>query len=379
MNYFKLLRYIQRGDKSFFDIPFIEQDRYLNSLSVPKDDIERSYNQYCCQNFFLNRRKVFLLNIAASVVFPFIFFALSFRRAIVGKKEDIDAYGEFCGLEEIIPQELHQQYKIDNREWGEEKSLALSDWSLIIRMIVRHPTDPYFCLKCMMKIGIYSQVMKSYTPRVIIIHNEPSFTCSVLRYFCNLRGVRLINVMHGEKLFNIRDSFVHFDEFYVWSDYYVNLLKSLRAETTQFKVVIPNSIKIDTAEYHSADSYADFKYYLALYSESEIKSIVGSMLFVKRNGETVKYRPHPRYSNIALLEKYVSADEIEYPNNTSILESISSLRYAVGSYTTVLNQAYFSGKEVICDDVTYKDQYEKLKDLKYILANMSLPKLSEFQ
>lgn len=379
MNYFKLLRYIQKGDKSFFDIPFEDQDRFLKSLPIPKDDIERSYNQYCCQNFFLTRWKVFLLNIAASVVFPFILFVLSFKRTIVGKKEDIDAYGEFWGLEEIIPQELHQQYKIDNRKWGEENSLALRDWLLIIRIIVRHPTDPYFCLKCMMKIGIYSQAIKSYTPQVIIIHNEPSFTCSVLRYFCNLRGVRLINVMHGEKLFNIRDSFIHFDEFYVWSDYYVSLLKSLGAETTQFKVAIPNSVKIDTAKYHSTDSYADYKYYLALYSETEIKSIVNSMQFVKNSGKTVKYRPHPRYSNIALLEKYVSSDEIEYPNITSILESISNLQYAVGSYTTVLNQAYFSGKGVVCDDVTFKDQYEKLKDLKYILANISLPKLSEFQ
>ena len=379
MDYFKLLRFIQIGDKSFFDISFLKQKEYLDSLPLPKDDIDRSYYQFLCQTLFQARWKVIALNIVASVIFPFIFVLLTIRRIGVKNENIIDAYGEFYSLEEIIPQELHQRFIIENRKWKEEKSISLRDWRPIFLIIVRHPLSPFFCLKVMIKLSVYSHAIKQHSPRAIIIHNEPSFTCSALRYYCSLRNVLLINVMHGEKIYNIRDSFVHFDEYFVWSDYYVNLLKSLGAEDSQFKIAVPASIKIEVSKYQSTECYADYKYYLAFFNEEEIQSVVNSMQFVKRNGETVRYRPHPRYSDINLLRKYVQEEEIEYPKDVNILSSISNLKYAIGSYTTVLNQAYFSGKGVICDDVTFKKQYDKLKELKYIMASISLPKLSDFQ
>ena len=186
-------------------------------------------------------------------------------------------------------------------------------------------------------------------------------------------------MQHGEKLLYIRDAFFHFDECYVWDEHYVKMLTRLMAEPTQFKVAVPSSLKIDTTAYQNRSCYADYKYYLAADNENEIKSIVESMSFAKREGKSVKYRIHPRYTDLNVLKKYVPESEIELPWEVNILDSISNLEYAVGSYTTVLVQAYLSGKKILLNDVTFKRRFGQLKDYGYILTKDDLERLSQKQ
>ena len=141
----------------------------------------------------------------------------------------------------------------------------------------------------------------------------------------------------------------------------------------------PSYIKMDLSDYVDKSKYADYKYYLAVYDDDEIKSIIASLRFAHNQGKSIKFRPHPRHSDIKLLEKYVDSNDIEYPNKVSIVESVANLEFAVGSYTTVLLQAYSSGRKVILDDVTFKIQYQQLSEMKYILADSSIPVLSQFQ
>lgn len=54
-----------------------------------------------------------------------------------------------------------------------------------------------------------------------------------------------------------------------------------------------------------------------------------------------------------------------------ILESVSNMECAVGSYTTVLLQAHFFGKQVLLDDVAYEEQYRQMKEYGYILTEES--------
>ncbi len=379
MDFFQLSRILQFGDKDYFDIPINKQIDYISCLKQPKDDIERSYCQYLCQCFFSPSWKIFLFNIVATILFVPILLSFLVKRFFEYGEERIDAYGEFKGIEEIIPNELKELYNIEVREWKHKKSLSFKDLWLVCGLLTHHPLSPMFILKCTIKIASYSFIINYYKPRAIVVHNEPSYTNSVLTLFCERNKVQHINVMHGEKLFNIRDSFFRFSSFYVWSDYYIELFKSLRVEEQQMIVAIPMSLKIDVIRFFNKNVYSDFKYYLAIFNESEIKSIVESMTFVKKQGYTIKFRPHPRYSDFALLRRYVDSSEIEAPGDVSILESVSSLKFAVGSYTTVLTQAYYSGKGVVLDDVTYKNRYHKLKGFKYILSNVGLPTLSQFQ
>lgn len=379
MNYFKILYFLQRGDKDLFDVPTTEQRTFLESLDEAKDDIDRGYKQYLCQNLFVSKPKILFFNFIALLFLPFIVSYYLFKRTMVEKGEMIVAMIERKGMDEVIPDVVIKKYKPNNLYWRQGASLGFSDLSFMQKLIKRAPFSPYFILKAMMNVVMYSDMFYRHSPTVMIKFGEFSFSSSILTAFCHRHGVKHINVMHGEKLWHIGDAYFHFDECYVWDDHYIKLFRELKAEPTQFIVALPESLHIDIKQHVNDDVYADYKYYLAVASESEIKGVVESMQFAKRNGKKVKFRPHPRYTDIHLLKKYVDEEEIEDYKKVGILESISNLEYAVGSYTTVLSQAYFSGKKVILDDVTFRSEYDKLKGMKYILSSKNCPILSKMQ
>lgn len=377
MNYFKILLFLQRGDKSLFQVSVEDQDSFLKSLGEAKDDIDRGFKQYLCQNIFVPTWKVVLFNVAAALMVPLMVLFYLFKGLFVRKGEPERTIIEKKGMEEVIPDIVRDKYHPDSRFWNESSSMSFKDIGFLFKLVVRGPHHPYFVLKAMMNVVRYSDMIRRHTPSVMIEFGEFSFSSSILTAYCHQYNVKHIDIMHGEKLWFIRDAYFHYDECYVWDEYYTNLFRSLKAEPTQFRVALPPSLQIDTEAYSNPNVYANYKYYLALYSEEQIAGIVRTMAFAKQEGKTVKYRPHPRYSDMSLLRKYVTEDEIEYPTKVGILESISNLEYAVGSYTTVLIQAYFSGKKVILDDVTYRQQYDDLKKMKYILANNNLETLSK--
>lgn len=367
MNYRKVFQFLSKGNKSPFDIPPNIQIEYLNNLPTPKNLIGRSYNQYLCQHFFVSKQKGVLLNIGAFFLTPFILVHLLLSRICCKRSTNVDAIGEFKGLEDIVPEYLSEKYSINNDVWREGFSISFSDFIYIKKLPLF--SAPYFSLKIILKIAQYSHSIKKHSPQSFIVHNEYSFTSSALTDYCRQKQVMHINVMHGEKLLYIRDSWFEYDQCFVWSQHYVDLFKLLKAVEHQFVVALPPSMKIDTKLYADSSLYADYKYYLGNNSPEEIENIVRIMDSLLQNGRTYKIRLHPRYSDINIVKRYVAEDLIEYPSKVSIEESISNLEYAVGSYSTVLLQAMFSGKKILLDDVVYKHQFDMLKDLKYILAN----------
>lgn len=380
MNYFKILLWLEKGNRSMFNVPVEEQHTYMESLGEPKNDIDRGYKQYLCQNFFTRPKwKIVAFNIVGAVGVPLVVLYYLAKGLFVKKDEHVEAMIERKGMEEVVPNEVREKYHPDNRYWDKGSSMSFGDISFLLRLIVRAPHHPYFVLKAWMNVALYSDMIRRHSPKVMIQFGEFSFSSSILTAYCHKHGVRHIDIMHGEKLYYIRDAFFHYDECYVWDDYYAELFRSLKAEPSQFIVALPESLHIDIKQHINDDVYANYKYYLAVTTEIEMKEIVDSMQFAKRNGKSVKYRPHPRYTDMNQLKKYVNEDEIEDYKKVGILESISNLEYAVGSYTTVLSQAFFSGKKVLLDDVTFKSEYDKLKGMKYILSSKDTIKLSELQ
>lgn len=379
MNYFKILLFLEKGNRNLFTYPKEEQITYLNSLGVPGDDIDRGYKQYLCQKqLVLPKWKRVFFNMVGAIGLPFVLIYFLVKRVFVHRAEHIDCLIEKKGMSEVVPSEVREKYH-PIEEYEEGTSLGISDLGFLWKMICRAPFQPYFVFKAMMNVARYSHLIYRYSPNVMIQFAEFSFSGTVLTAYCHKKGVKHVDVMHGEKLFYIRDAFFHFDETYVWDQHYIDLFKSMKAEPTQFKVSLPPSMHIDSNKYKNPKAFADYKYYLAIFNEEQISRIVESMAFAKKEGKSVKYRPHPRYSDMKLLRKYVPEDEIEQPRVVSIQESIANLGCAVGSYTTVMVQAYFSGKRVLMDDITFKEQYLKLKELNYILTQYSVPVLSEIQ
>lgn len=376
MNLFKILVAFSKADKSLFDIPVDVQKRFLESQPEPHTLSDRSYNQYKAQMLFVPGWKCAIQNIVAFLALPFAIVYLLIKSCNTKRGECIDAIGEFKGLEETVPTSLTERYTINNDVWDSGKSLTVNDLGFILRLGLFR--QPFFVLKTAFKVALYSHSIRAHTPNAIIVHNEYSFTSSVLTEYCHKHGVKHINAMHGEKLFYIRDSWFQYDECYVWDKHYVNLFVDMKACPEQFLIEVPYGVKIDLDRYSNKEFYADFKYYLGIYSENEIETIVNSLKSIKDKGFSVKFRPHPFYSDIALLKRFVDETEIESPA-ISIMCSISNTRYVIGSYSTVLNQAYYSGRRIVLDDITYIEQYNKLKSLNYILNNKCSIRLSELQ
>lgn len=366
------------GNKSYFEIPISEQKGYLNQLGNAKDDYERSFKQYQGQMFYMTWKKRLLLSAFSVLPVLFLFIYYIINGFFLKSRGNVDAISRANEKKQFIPSTLMDRYVIERELWNSKGAVYIKDVPFISAFLIRNIIHPYYSLKVLFKIAKYSALIFQYNPKAIIVNDEFSFTSSVLTLFCERHHVKHIDVQHGEKLFFLRDSFFRFHECYIWDEHYKDLFISLKAEPSQFIIELPESMKFVVSSHYSQENYADFKYYLGIYTEEELKGIINAMSPIKRKGYTIKYRPHPNYSDRELLKKYVEETEIE-SSEVNILESISSTKNVVGVYSTVLTQAYFNGQKVIIDDISYKNQYGALKDLNYILIDKVENRLSMYQ
>lgn len=378
MNPLKILVFLRNSDKHLMDVSIRTQEILLTKMGPGINDEDRSFKQFRGHHLIYHWWKEIIVEVGSFFVFPF-FLLLCIIKYSVRKKRtiQIDALGDFDNFFEIVPVSLKNEFDIKNDHCNEGFFLSIKEILFLFKLAFKYPV-PCFILKTAIKIAYYKYLIVMFSPKAIIVHNEASYTSSILTFFCEKNGVEHINVMHGEKIYFIGDGYFRFTRCYVWNEYYKNLFIEMNAEPNQFIVEIPPSFKIDTNKYYRHESYADYKYYLQNFTEDELLNILKSLEFVKRLGKSLKLRPHPRGHNLELLKKYVSDSNIEYPNEVSILESISSMNCALGSFSTVMNQAYYSGKRVIFDDVNYPETYKRLKEYKYIFSNIPHNKLSTF-
>ena len=323
MNYFKILRFLEKGNRDLFSYPKVEQMALLGSLGEPKDDIDRGYKQYLCQNQYVKPSwKVVFFNILGGIALPFVVLYFLQKRLWTKKQDTQEAVFLCTDMAEVVPQSLHDRYSIYQIKKPQGTSLSFWDLGFIWRLWAKSLSHPYFAFKSMMNVAQYSDTIYQHRPQAIIQFGEYSFSSSILTSYCELNNVKNINVMHGEKLFNIRDSFFRFHECYVWDVHYKNLFISLKAAPNQFRIELPLSMKFDKQYYCSMNEYAEYKYYLGLFDENDISIIAKSMYTIKSKGKSIKFRPHPYYSDMQLLLRYVREEDIESPS-VNILVSLS--------------------------------------------------------
>lgn len=378
MNTNPIMKFLAKGNKWQFDIPIEKQMDFINDLPMPVNDFQRSFNQYKAQMFFVTVVKRILFNSVCTILTPFLWIILLIKGLYQKERYKTDAIIQHNAYSGVVPQVVLEKYNISQENlWSKIGSLSFKDNFFLLHLVKYYFRSPYFVFKSIYKIALYSQLIRRYHPNAIIVFNEYSFTSSLLTAYCEWRGIEHVNIMHGEKLLYIRDSFFRFTTCYIWEDYYKELFKKLRTPSDQFVSATPPFMKIDLQKCKNMEAFAEYKYYLANYTELELNSIIRSMAVLKRGNAKIKYRPHPRYSNIEMLKKYVSEEDIEYPDQVNIMESVANCKNAVGCYTTVLNQAYHSGINVIIDDIDFPEIFGKLSELEYVLLNKNLNLLSK--
>lgn len=335
--------------------------RFLNELKEPSNDRERSYCQYLCQMNNIGILKRMFVNFVSLVLyFPFLFALLAMSNMKSHNQQKKSIFWNKLG-KNIIPISIQKKYnpfKITDREIG---FLLAEDIFYLISIMKNIGFHPYFHLKTLLRISYYRKIIMKYHPDVIIATCEYSFTSSVLTEYCEKKKVKHINIMHGEKLWDIHDSFFRFSKCYVWDDFYVELFKSLKAFPTQFRIELPPSMKI----VGEIGKTIDYKFYLDSLSKRELKRIALYCDLIKKSGYSVMVRPHPNSSNIKKLKRYIDISMIE-DNKIGIDTSILTTKSIIAKCSTVINQAYYAGKEIIIDDITDKKLFSILKERNYI-------------
>lgn len=363
----KCANYFSKVNNDIFSCSYADQKQYLDRFKNPKDEIERSFFQYCCQMHLYPFCFRVLFNIAS---FPLLILHIAKKKNDNGYNETTRCVAAFieCGLpHNIIPHAIFDKYKSVIFVSDKKEFFTKKDWQFIKTIIRRYPFSWLFLLKCVIKIKMYSHIIKENNPSAIITCNEYSFTSSILTKYCNKQNIKHIDVMHGEKLFFIRDSFFKYDECYVWDEFYIELFKKLRADDNQFIIAVPKSLEFDDIEKNQ--KVYDYTFYLAAETGDRLKNIAKALNQIKEKGYLVSVRPHPRYSNESEVRQVFSDFNIEPFTEISIEESLMNTKNAISGYSTVLNQAYRNGIGIVIDDVSDVEAFNKLKEYQYIMLN----------
>lgn len=342
-----------------------KQRKYIKKLGTPRNEFERSYFQYKCQMKFNGPLLTFFLNIFSLPVVIYFLVKKNARIKLLEKKDAIFFRDGKPG--NILPNILRNDYTNIEENPKEGTVLTGFDKRFIRKIMSRYPFSWLFILKCIIKIGRYSYTIREYSPKAIIVCAEYSYTSSVLTAYCRERNILHIDVMHGEKLFYMRDSFFEYDKCCIWDEHYAKLFKELGAEEKQFVISIPPSLKFVTGK--SRIKCYDYTYYLAAEDRATLLKISCALQKLKNAGKKVGIRPHPRYSDIEMVNKIFCDFSIEKPQEITIEESLLQTENAISLYSTVLNQAICNSVGIVIDDISNPIKFEKLQQMEYICIN----------
>ena len=371
----KMAVLLERKQDALFSYDVRKQKEYIAKLGNPRDEIERSYFQYKCQMRFNGKTITFMLNVISfpvAILYWFKYGRITHVHQLEHKNLVFFRDGK---PENILPKSLKIRYKVVEFNPVEGTLLTASDKKFIKEIIYRYPLSWHFILKCLIKIGRYSFSIEEYSPEAIAVCAEYSFTSSALTAYCKQRNIRHIDVMHGEKMYYMRDSFFKFDECYIWDEYYGKILAAMKADENQFVVEIPASLKFD-GESIRTQKY-DYTYYLGAESEDVLKKISKIMELLYESGKKISIRPHPRYSNIDLVKKTFAFANVEDTAKISIEQSLLQSGAAISLYSTVLNQALCNSIPIIIDNMSNSENFNKLKELGYVCLYKEHRLLSE--
>ena len=350
--------------KPLFDYPVEKQRKYIGKFRDPRSLVERSFYQYKSQMSYRGCLGSFVLNCVSLPVW-FIYLLL-LNKKINTEKADAVFVSDGNLPSNNIPSSLTGEFKEIKVYSAQNNFLTTSDRVYIFKLFLRYPLSWHFLLKSTVKIMRYSWIFKSFSPRALIVNNEYSFTSTMLTDYCNQNGVELINVMHGEKLFDITDSFFAFNRCYIWHEFYRDLFIEERAEPNQFIVELPPSMLFSSS---GVNKTVDFTYYLQDQKEDKLKVIVDKLNQLVKSGKTVAIRPHPRFTNLNELNACLGDANIEVENckEISIEHSILRTNNVISVYSTVLQQGYYNGVNVVIDDVSDPIMFSKLVEHKYVM------------
>lgn len=366
------------------------QQEFLKKLPVPGDDIEASYNKYLAQLYYYYSGTIrVIFNIGGFLLWPFLL--LIYRKKYKKcnfKRNDYDAKGNDSRVivikgtkvdpSDIIPPELKQLGKVEYVGLEEKCSLDDDAIEILRPCIKRYLFHPYFLVMIIRRLAETSTLISMYSPSVIAVYaRERDFSVSVITKYCENKNVAYDGFMHGDDYFTIDKVDTRYSKYYVWDQHYVEMYSELRCPREQFVVYTPEKLKGITRP-RNDDNYDYFMtYYFSAESRKTIQGVLEAFEIFRNKGLKCKIRPHPRFSDMPYLENVFKNYVIEQPNKVNLAESIENSEYVASLNSTVLSQAYYSGKKIAIDDYSDPERYQAMIDRKYIMMQKEHVLISE--
>lgn len=360
-----LLVAFEKKRDPLFSIPVSVQKEYIRSFPEPQTDVERSFFQYKCQILVSGKFFYIFANIASMPVYFFLKRRLKRTETDVNREKEKGRaiFWSHGSSGSLLPKDLQNRFSaIEIISNPTEAFLYEKDLQFMKSIQEKYRFSYYFLLKVLIKLSQTRAIISQGEFESLILCNEYSFTSSVVRLFCEREGISCINVQHGENLYYVRNAFFHFDTCYVWSDFYRDLFVRLRAERNQFKIAVPAELTLDVSAFKKE---IDYTYYLQGGDRKTLMGIRNALGKLRKSGQLVVVRMHPRYSDRRIVENIFEGFEIEDPKDTPINESLGRTKYAISLHSAVLLQAKNCGVKTVMDDITNIKKYLKLEELEY--------------
>lgn len=360
--------------RSMFRLDRKEREAVLAAFPEPRDDVERSFFQYRCHMQSASR----LLRVLQSVLaYPaFLFLLLKSGKAPEeAEKTDTAVYISYGIGENIIPDSLAEGFARIVTVTDTPLYFTKRERAWFLPVWKRYWRYPYFLLKCYTKMGVYAALARLHRPRALIVYSEFSFTGSLLTAYCEHVGLEHINVLHGEKLLNIRDAFVRYHRFYVWDETHRAVFAQMRAEPAQFIVEAPPMLRLRLPP--EEPRCFDLTYYAGALTEHQLERLQRCFSHLRQQGLRICVRVHPRFGDLASAKARLEGCFFEDGSEVPLELSLARTGACCGIISTVLHQAHQCGKQIVIDDVSDPEKFSLAKDLGYQMLEVSHRLLSE--
>ena len=229
------------------------------------------------------------------------------------------------------------------------------------------------------KLGLFSNYLECYQPKAIAFYScEREFSGPLQAMLCEKSGAEYISFMHGDYLSTLSFAFQRYSVYYVWDESYIKMFQDLKC-SSPMPVYRPKKLKGIATVLKEEECEFFATYYFSDETRDEATKIHEVFEKFEKHGLRTKVRPHPRFSDLEMLKEVFCDIEIENPSECGLGESITKTLYTVGLNTTVLSEAFFSGKKVVMDDVSNIEAFNGLAERGYVMINRPHILLSELE
>ena len=367
------------------------QQQFLASIPEPKDMLERSYDKYRCLLFcsYSGKQKLIMNTVSFFAMILLIPYCrlrgLKYDKAMASYQPQdklLRKVSQRIPIDDIFPQKLNEQYAQaeDYDGKGYADMLITRDAFAIFRRSVRkHPFSFHFNMVLFIRLAQACSLLMRYHPAAVTTYVcEREFADPLVTEFYESHGVQYHGFMHGDFIYTIRQAFMHLTKYWMWAEHYDRLFQDLRC-LFEREIYVPGKYSGIVKPREKIEDYPYYAtYYFSAEKKKDIEVIKRSMMRLQQDHFRCKVRPHPRFSQTDLIYEVFGNDmTVENPKEVSIEESLDCSHLTISLTSTVLSQAYYSGKKIVLDDVTDPQAFGKLREIRYILVDKADMLLSE--